>query len=60
MGEPLIAYWYEGSKIKWYLGIIEEIKLEKLIISYMTRADSKGQSSTWKVLNGHSYRLYSE
>ena len=47
MGEHVIAYWYKGSKIKWCLGTIEKIKLEKLIISYMTRGDSKGQSWTF-------------
>lgn len=29
--------------MRWYLGIVEAGKSEKLLISFMVRADSKGQ-----------------
>ena len=38
-----IAFWVEGNKTKWYLGIVETKKNDKLVISYMSKADKKGK-----------------
>ena len=43
-GEHIIAFWVEGNDIKWYLGIVDYMKDDKAIISYMARADSAGRS----------------
>lgn len=43
LGEHVIAYQLEGYIVRWYLGIVEAGKSEKLLISFMVRADSKGQ-----------------
>lgn len=47
LGEHVIAFWLEGNVAKWYLGIVEAEKCDKLLISYMIRGDSKGQSWTF-------------
>ena len=44
LGKNVIAFWLEGNAAKWYLGIVEAEKCDKLLISYMIRGDSKGQS----------------
>ena len=43
-GEHIIVFWVEGNDIKWYLGILDYIKEDKAIVSYMVRADSAGRS----------------
>ena len=47
LGEHVIAYWLERHNVRWYLGIVGAEKSDKLLISYMTRADSKGKSWTF-------------
>ena len=48
LGEHVISFWLEGNvSNKWYLGIVEAEKCDKLLISYMIRGDSKGQSWTF-------------
>ena len=46
-GEHVIAFWVEGNKTKWYLGIVETKKNDKLVISYMSKADKKGKVWTF-------------
>ena len=45
--EHVIAYWLEGHIARWYLGIFEAEKSDKLLISYMIHADSNRQSWTF-------------
>ena len=46
-GEHVIVFWVEESKIKWYLGIVKTNKNDKLVISYMSKADKKGKVWTF-------------
>ena len=34
-------------KLKWHLGIVEGFNNEKVVISYMTRADETGAGLSW-------------
>ena len=43
-GEHIIAFWIKGNDIKWYLRIVDRVKIDKVVVSYMTRADSAGRS----------------
>ena len=45
-GEHIIAFWIEGNDIKWYLGIVDEVKADGsgVVVSYMTRTDNAGRS----------------
>ena len=43
----MIAFWLEGNTAKWYLGVVEGISDGKILISYMSRADTKGKSWTF-------------
>ena len=46
-GEHVIAFWLEGNTAKWYLGVVEGISDGKILMSYMSRADTKGKSWTF-------------
>ena len=46
-GEHVAAFWYDNQNIKWHLGIVEELKHDKITIKYMTQADSAGSSWTF-------------
>ena len=47
LGKHVIAYWLGGHIARWYLGMVEAEKSDKLLISYMIQADSKRQSWTF-------------
>ena len=47
MGEHVIAFWLQGNEAKWHLGFVEGLKNGNYVVSYMTRADSKGKSWTY-------------
>jgi hypothetical protein len=34
----------EGNDIKWYLGIVDVVKADRVVVSYMTRTDNAGCS----------------
>jgi len=45
-GEHIIAFWMEDC-VKWYLGIVADVKGEVVRISYMNKANTKGVSCTF-------------
>jgi len=47
VGEHVIAFWIEGSKAIWHLGVVEDIKNGNPIVSYMVRKDTSGKSWTY-------------
>ena len=54
-GEHIIAFWVEGNKTKWYLGIVEtKKKKDKLVIPYMSKADKKEKVWTFPECAGKS------
>ena len=46
-GEHVIAFWVEGNKTKWYLGVVETKKNDELVTSCMSKADKKGKVWTF-------------
>ena len=49
LGEHVIAFWVNTNSVKqWYLGIVEKIEADGLIISYLTQASrSSGGDQSW-------------
>lgn len=45
VGYHIVAYWLEGNTSEFYLGVIEAVRDDKILVSYMVRADSDGE--TW-------------
>ena len=43
-GEHIACFWYEDNNVRWYLGIVEEIMNENLLVSYLTQDDRQGIS----------------
>ena len=43
----MIAFWIEGSKVIWHLGVVEDIKNGNPIVSYMVRKNTSGKSWTY-------------
>ena len=50
VGEYIAAVWFEDTTYKWYLGVIEHINPNNVIVvSYLIWADTKGK--TWVFLD---------
>ena len=45
VGDHVLAYWLEGNSSDFYLGVVENIQGDKIMVSYMVRAASSGE--TW-------------
>ena len=43
----MIAFWVEGNKTKWHLGVVVEIENDNHVVSYMIQTESKGKSLTY-------------
>ena len=44
IGEHIVAFWVEGTKPNWYLGIVEENEGPGPVVSYMKRIEAEGRS----------------
>ena len=46
-GEHVVAFWYDASSVKWYLGVVDGFNNDNVMISYMNKADASGTSWTF-------------